>query len=96
MTGIKCLDGKYEKIFVWGAGKLFCENFKNNIKIDYLIDSDTSKVGQKLKGIEIISPQMLMEMSVKNAAIIIYSVFHEEIMKQIKNLIHILSLKLML
>ena len=61
---------------VWGTGNYFNQIFnklKHYVEIDYLIDSDTNKVGKRLtqKQIECILPKQIAE---KNISLILIAV----------------------
>lgn len=83
---LKFLEHTYEKIFVWGAGNYLLENWGNDFEFEAVIDSSDDKVGKVILGRKIISPSILKEMNLANAAIVIYSVYWMDIINQIRNM----------
>ena len=73
-----------EEIFVWGAGmytlRLLQDSKLGECNIQYYIDKDSNKQGNKLNGISIISPEILKQH--KNTPIIIASAIHGKAIKE--------------
>ncbi|MGG0720049.1 hypothetical protein ABE096_21080 [Robertmurraya massiliosenegalensis] len=79
------LEKNYKKVIGWGTSGYFHETSgKLNINMEYLIDSDVSKVGSLLKGIKIESPEILLKENPENILIVIFSSFYKEICENIE------------
>jgi len=75
----------YDRIIGWGTSNYFQMIYPQlNIKLEYLIDSDSSKHGQILEGIPILSKDMLRYEDPSKTLIIIFSSFYDEITKAIR------------
>lgn len=74
----------YNKIVVWGCGKTFSNGYTKMLGIDYLVDSDEEKWGKELLGLKIVSPEVLFSENPKTTAVIICSVYEQEIREQLR------------
>lgn len=77
----------YEKIVVWGCGKMFVNKYPQLlIQIDYVVDSDKEKQGKEVFGIKIAAPEVLLSEDTKTTAVIICSVYEQEIKQQLETM----------
>jgi|GEM_PF-4936063 len=74
----------YKKVIGWGTGGYY-DKYKNElpVKLDYLIDSNTSKHGKLIDGIPVFSPNQLVEENCDEVLIVIFSTFFREIVETI-------------
>lgn len=79
----------YPRIVGWGTGSFFstCQHIFP-IKLDYLVDNDPAKQGVVVEGVLVHSPNRLLDDLQANTLIIIYSLFHDEIRRQILQMGH--------
>ena len=78
---------QYEKIVLWGCGN-DAKWYAGQFRVDYVVDKDKTKIGSKLKDIEIkpIS-DLVMEAASKSILVVITSTKYEkEIRREIENL----------
>lgn len=81
------IEGK--QLILWGAGLMFEDYMKkygDKYRPEFLIDSDKNKWGRKRMGIEICSPEKLLELSKESYKLIICSYYYKEIAKQLENM----------
>ena len=69
----------YKKIIVWGAGGAFKNNYKGNFEVAYIVDSNENLYGEKIDGIEIRNPNVILGENFSEIAILICSCFDTEI-----------------
>ena len=85
---------QYDRIVVWGCGQNLKNNYKKNFHIDYIVDNDLSKRGEKYLGLSIVdSETCFMDIQNRNTIIVIAAErFYEDIYEQIRvnNLIPII------
>lgn len=91
------IDPQYKKIIIYGAGmhttQLLQSGLLDNIKIDYIVDSNTKKHGMLFEGYVVQSPEILKD---KNIPVLISSYdSQEEISNYLKvNFPHLIQIKL--
>ena len=75
------------RVIGWGTGSVF-DYFHGlyPIRLDYLVDNDGARWGQRRRGVEIASPERLLAESPSETVIIIYSSAWSEIRDQIARL----------
>lgn len=86
----RMFDGvKGKKLILWGSGLMFedyMEKYGNRYRPSYLIDNDENKWGRSRMGIEICSPQKLMELSKGSYHLILCSFYYKEIEEQLRKM----------
>lgn len=73
-----------KKTVFWGAGEM-CRNFlkaNRGFRPEYIIDNDRRKAGSYLSGIEIVSPEILLED--RDAFVVVISQYEKEIFDQLE------------
>ncbi len=75
-----------KKIIIWGTSHSY-KRFrrKNNIEIEFFIDSDIQKHGKELDGKLIYPPQKLLEINKDEYYVLVLSQFYLEIYEQLKS-----------
>lgn len=91
-TQISGLDDKLKnkKIIAWGASKLlefYCKN-SNSYPIAYAIDSNPELHGKRVCGIEVKSPQALIDEDMREIAVVVFVVSNVSIQEILKTLNH--------
>jgi len=84
---LKGIDGK--KILLFGAGdslKIWLERYSKGLNVICTFDNSETKWGTTAYGIPVKSPDELPELTDKSTRIIITSVFHKEIGKQLEKM----------
>lgn len=77
---------KYDNIIGWGVGPIFRLNYQPDyFKIDFLIDGTEKRIGEIIKGIEVLGRASLNNINSKSL-IIIYAIYEKEIIEQIEQL----------
>lgn len=83
-------DGvKGKKLILWGTGQMFedyMEKYGGKYRPAYLIDNDENKWERRRMGIEICSPQKLLELPKDKYKLIICSFYYKEIGKQLEKM----------
>ncbi|OOM77943.1 4-alpha-L-fucosyltransferase [Clostridium puniceum] len=77
---------KKKKVVMFGASKMgeaAYALFKDRYNISYFCDNDGHKWGKNFCGLRVISPESLKNEEFENTMIIITSIYHKEIMKQL-------------
>uniref|UniRef100_UPI004057697D LicD family protein n=1 Tax=Acetatifactor sp. TaxID=1872090 RepID=UPI004057697D len=77
---------KGKKIILFGAGMMFedyMQKYGGKYRPEFLVDNDSNKWGRFRKGIEICSPQKILEISEEKRKLIICSYYYREISKQL-------------
>lgn len=83
----KVFDNDYKKVVAWGTGSFFKELYKSiPYKYNYIIDNDPEKWGKNYEGIPIYSPEKLLEENSQQVLIVVFSVFFQDILEQIKSM----------
>lgn len=77
------IEIRYNKLIVWGGGKYFNNCFTDDLKIDYIVDSDKNKQGSRCKGILIREPEKILDEDMGKICIIIFSMYWKDIVAQI-------------
>lgn len=78
------LNENYKKVIGWGTSGYYRESPSDlKIDIDFLIDSDSTKVGTLIDGKEIKSPDTLLNEEPENILIIVFSIYYKEICEKI-------------
>lgn len=80
------LKDKYEKFVIWGGGKSFDRYNHNVLSIDYIVDSDESKIGTSKNGIPINSPTQLLKEDPNKTIVIISSRYWRDIIRDLDRL----------
>jgi len=76
----------YKKVIGWGTGGYFDKYFGEvSVDIDYLIDSDETKWGKQKNGLNIVSPDHLLDEDPIQTLIIVFSSFFYEIKERVKS-----------
>lgn len=76
----------YKKIIVWGAGNRFKNNYNRDFDVAYLVDSNSSIWGSEIMGITVKKPQEILLESVNDTAVLICSLFENEIYRNARNI----------
>jgi putative glycosyltransferase (TIGR04372 family) len=75
------------KFIGWGTSKCFNDLYDQlSLKIDYLIDSDSSKWNSQVRGLEVYAPERILSEDTKDTIIIIFSSYDKEIRSKIQNM----------
>jgi WavE lipopolysaccharide synthesis protein len=78
------LHSRTGRVIGWGTGSAFDYfNGLHHIRLDYLVDNDPTRWGQRRNGIEIVSPERLLAEVPADTVIVIYSSSWMEIRDQI-------------
>jgi len=82
----RMLQDKTSKIIGWGTSSYF-EYYidKITLRLDYLVDNDSSKWGTFIHGIEVLPPEFIQNENL-NPLIVIFSSFSSEIIEQIERM----------
>lgn len=75
------------RVVGWGSGSVF-DYFQTlyPVRLDYLVDNDPSRWGQRHRGVEIVSPERLLADNDRPASLVIYSSAWPEIQRQLARL----------
>ena len=80
---------KGKKLILWGTGQMFedyMEKYGGKYRPAYLIDNDENKWERRRMGIEICSPQKLLELPKDKYKLIICSFYYKEIGRQLEKM----------
>lgn len=80
-------DYTKKKIMIFGASKLGIETYrvlKKDINVNYFCDNDSSKQGEDIDGIEIISLDTLLDIGIEELIVIVASSYRDEISQQLE------------
>src|SRR5262245_25652809 len=78
------LYSRTARVIGWGSGSVF-DYFHGlyPVRLDYLVDNDRARWGQRRRGVEIVSPERLLSEVPTDTVIVIYSSSWGEIREQI-------------
>jgi hypothetical protein len=81
------LYSRTSRVVGWGTGSVF-DYFHSlfPIRLDYLVDNDSTRWGQRRRGIEIVSPERLLSETSDDTVVVIYSSAWTEIRAQMARL----------
>lgn len=82
-----CLHSRTARVIGWGSGSVF-DYFHGlyPIRLDYLVDNDSTRWGQSRHGISIAPPERLRLEDPSNTVVVIYSSSWTEIQQQLASL----------
>jgi hypothetical protein len=81
------LSDRRSRLVGWGSGSVF-EYFQglHPVRLDYLVDNDSTRWGQTHRGVEIVSPQRLRSDDRASTFVVIYSSAWPDIQRQLAGL----------
>lgn len=80
--------GTYDHVLIWGIGQQFQTLFKNQFKVDFIVDRKSCDDGKRILGIPLIPPEKLPDICSKGKTLIVVSSnkYYEDIYEKTKKL----------